>query len=93
MVAMHKQIVVSLSDLRYISVQCPNCDAVLTLDMTKESAHQDKYGVFFPRVCVACQTTYDSALANVGDLRRAFQALAAVADRVTFRGELESAAA
>ena len=92
MAAMHKQIVVSLADLRYVSIQCHSCGSSITLDMGKSTTHQAANDVFLPKICTACRAPYDSAMGNVDELRRLFQYLGPVADRITFRGELESSA-
>jgi hypothetical protein len=51
MAAIHRQLVISLADLRYVSIECPNCNSVLTLDMEKQSDHQKKHGLFVRGLC------------------------------------------
>jgi hypothetical protein len=89
MAAMHKQLVVSLADLRYISVECKNCSSSVTLDMTKVSDHQRQYG-FTPAVCPACRNNYDTAVKNINQLRDAYDSLLCVADQLTLRGDTEA---
>ena len=91
MAAMQRQIVISLADLRYVSLECDHCHSILTLDMAKVSEHQEKYGVFFPRVCSVCQKAFDTATENLDSFRRCYRSLLPIAGRITFRGELESA--
>lgn len=88
MAAMHRQLVVSLADLRYITVECKNCSSSVTLDMNKVSDHQRQHG-FTPLVCPACRRDYDSALKNINQLREAYDSLLGVADRITLRGDSE----
>lgn len=90
MAAMHRQLVVSLADLRYISLQCKNCDSSITLDMTKVSDHQRQHG-FTPAVCPACRQNYDTATRSINQLRDAYDSLLRVADQVTLRGDAETA--
>ena len=90
MVAMHRQFVLSLSDLRYISINCKKCSASVTLDMTRESDHQKQYG-FAPMVCPACKQGYDTAIRNLSGFRHAYQSLLCVADQLTLRSGEEMA--
>ena len=89
MAAMHKQLVVSLLDLRYVSVGCSNCGSSITLDMTRESDHQKRFG-FTPVACSVCQRNYDTAVKNIDHFRSAYDSLLCVADRITLRGDGES---
>ena len=91
MAAIYRQMVIGLRDLRYVSVECQECHSVITLDMTKNSEHQERRGIFVPPVCSACDKPFDTATRNLNSLRRSYQSLLEVADRITFRGELESA--
>ena len=90
MAAMHRQLVVSLKDLRYISVECKNCGTSITLDMTKESDHQKQHG-FTPLVCSVCRQSYDTAIKNVNQFRDAYESLLCITDQLTLRGETETA--
>ena len=87
MAAMHKQIVISLSDMRYISIGCPTCNSVLTLDMSQKVDPDSRYHTFLPTSCGVCQTQYDTALVNINGLHGIYQSLGKVADRITSRGE------
>lgn len=90
MAAMHRQLVVSLTDLRYISVECKNCGSSITLDMTRESDHQKQWG-FAPAACSVCRQNYDTAIKNINHFRDAYVLLLCVADQVTLQGEAETA--
>ena len=92
MAALQRQMVFSLSDLRFVSVECGNCHAVLTLDMNKLSAHQEKHEMFVPGGCSACYQPFDSAIENLRLFRKYYQTLLPIAPMITFRGEMESAA-
>jgi hypothetical protein len=89
MAAMQKQLVISLSDLRYVSVECANCGSSVTLDMTKESEHQKRFG-FTPTACSVCQKPHDTAIPRLDDFRRAYESLLCVADRITLRGDIKT---
>ena len=85
---MHKESVISINDLRYVCIQCPHCKARVTLDMQQKTELLARHGFFAPKQCPGCQTDYDTAIqAGVDQLQKAYQALAAVADRITFRAE------
>ncbi|MGH7487071.1 MAG: hypothetical protein ACRD9L_21655 [Bryobacteraceae bacterium] len=87
---MRKQILISIADLRYVSIECPQCRAQVVLDMKERSAFAEKHGLFAPPECPACHTPYDSAIQpNVDNLQRAYQSLLKIADRIRFHGEPE----
>jgi len=89
MAAMHRQLVISLEDLRYVSIECPNCNSVLTLDMQKESEHQKKHRLFVPGLCTVCQKGFDSAMPYVTQFRDIYLTLLPIASKITFRGSME----
>jgi hypothetical protein len=90
MAALHRQLVLSMNDMRYVSVECANCGSSLTLDMTSESEHQNRFG-FTPAVCSVCQKPHDTSIQHLNAFRHAYRLLLPVAGRITFRGEVESA--
>jgi hypothetical protein len=94
MLLMHKQLVVSLADLRFVSIECPLCKTVVTLDMKEPHELAQKYdNAFCPKDCPGCRKQYDSAIRpNVDSFQKSYQALGEIADRISFRGETESAA-
>jgi primosomal protein N' len=92
MLIMQKQFVVSLADLRFVSIECPTCRTLVTMDMKEPHEFTKKYDAFTPKDCPACRQQYDSAVRpGVDALQRAYSALMAIADRVSFRTEAESA--
>ncbi len=95
MLAMQKQIVISLMDLRYVSIECPHCKTVVTLDMKGGLGDLGKkHKVFTPEKCPACPADYDTAIKeNVDGFCRAYQSLLPIAERISFRGEPESSEA
>lgn len=90
MAAMQKQVVVSLDDLRYVTVLCKNCGGSVTMDMTKESDFQRRFG-FTPVKCSICDVARDTSVKYLDQLQEAYTALLGIADIITFRGEIESA--
>lgn len=85
---MRKQLSVSLSDFRYVCIECPRCKTRVILDMKNKAAFAVEHGFFTPRDCPACKTPYDSAVRpNIDQLQRAYEALFEIADRITFLGE------
>ena len=91
MTAMQKQFILTLADLRYISIECRQCSSVLTLDMTRLSEHQEKHGFFLPGVCSACRQPFDTATKTLSSFRDCYEELLQVPEKVTFRAEFENA--
>lgn len=95
MLYMHQEPVVSLADLRCVSIECPLCRTKVVLDMEEISEHAKKYSMFAPAGCPGCRVDYDTAVrAAVDQFQKAYQTLMPVAGRVSFHsaGELASLA-
>jgi hypothetical protein len=90
MLAMRSEVIFSLTDLRYISIACPECNTVVTLDTEGHSKLRDQHDHFTPKKCPGCQRDYDSAIEHIDAFWKALAALKPIADRVSFRGEPES---
>jgi NAD-dependent SIR2 family protein deacetylase len=90
MVAMRRQSIISLSDMRYVSIQCKQCGASITLDMMRVSDYQKRFG-FAPTACSACQLPHDTSVKNLDGLRLAYESLLGISDRITFHGDPENA--
>jgi hypothetical protein len=81
-----KEFIVSLHDLRYVSITCPNCRTIVTLDMKEPSEFNKKHGAFAPKECPGCRINYDTAIQPAVDgFQRSYQSLAEIADRISFR--------
>jgi hypothetical protein len=81
-----KEFVISLSDLRYVSITCPNCRTIVTLDMKEPSEFSEKHGAFAPKECPGCRIDYDTAIRPAVDgFQRSYQSLGEIADRISFR--------
>jgi hypothetical protein len=81
------QAIISLEDLRYVSIECPLCKTSVTLDM-KETLGElpQKYGFFAPKDCPGCKQPYDTAIRpSIDGFRNSYRSLLEIADRVTFR--------
>jgi phage FluMu protein Com len=83
---MHRQIRITVGELRYISITCPNCRTVVTLDMREPSKLlATTRNCFTPAKCPGCTDEYDSAIRpNVDQLWRAYTALQQIEKRVSF---------
>ena len=90
MVAMRKHLIISLGDMRYVSINCRDCGNSVTLDMTRDSDHQKRFG-FTPAICSSCQSPHDTSIKNLNDFRRAYESLLGIAERISFHGESEGA--
>ena len=85
---MHKQFIVSLSDLRFVRIECPQCRTKVILDMQEKSALAEKHGFFAPKECPGCRSEYDSALRNSVDaLQRLYKPLLEASGKVNFVGD------
>jgi len=88
---MQREIVVSLADLRYVSIECPNCHTKVTLDMKGKSELWEKQDFFTPKTCPGCTSAYDTAIPRSLDgFLKSYEALLPIADRITFRGPMET---
>lgn len=87
---MYKEIVVSLADLRYLSIECPICHTKVTLDMKDKSELAKKYAFFTPIECPGCQTKYDTAIPQTIDsFQKSYASLLEIAERISFHGPVE----
>lgn len=90
---MQRELVVSLADLRHISIKCLHCNTRVILDMREKSAFAEKHNFFAPKVCPGCQAPYDSAVpTNVDYLQKIYQSLLPLAGTIGFYGEIEELA-
>ncbi|MGA2267561.1 MAG: hypothetical protein ABSH44_03725 [Bryobacteraceae bacterium] len=86
---MRRQITITVGELRYISINCPHCRTVMTLDMLEPSEIATKHKCFGPLRCSVCEKDYDSAIRpNVDALWKAYQSLRQIEDRISFTLDL-----
>jgi hypothetical protein len=86
--AVYKELAISISDLRYVCIECPACRARVVLDMKERSEFAQKHGIFAPKKCPGCDSLYDTAIQpNIDAFQHAYQTLLPIADRITFRGD------
>jgi len=76
MVLMHKELLVSLSDLLAISIECPTCHSEIRMKMDAEFK-PSMMNVPAPlRNCPVCSTAFDSTLRpNIQSFREALSVL------------------
>lgn len=88
---MKTQISVSLADLRYVSIHCPGCRTVVTLDMKKPSEFSKTHDMAFcPAECPGCREKYDTAIRPaVTTFQKSYESLVEIADRISFSGTAE----
>jgi len=85
---MHKQTVVSIQDLRFVTILCRRCNTKVTLDLDTEFAKPRSGRFMVPRECPRCQDPFDSVLPpSIEDLQRVYKSLAVVPGAVTFTSE------
>lgn len=91
MLYMRQEPVVSLTDLRYVSIECPLCRTRVVLDMAEISEHAKKEGVFAPAECPGCRVRYDTAIRpGIDQFQQAYQKLVPIAG-ISFHGAGEVA--
>jgi MinD superfamily P-loop ATPase len=88
---MQKLRLISLSDLQHICIECQQCHAKVTLNMSERSAHGEKYNFFAPKECPGCRTPYDSALREaIDEWQKLYPVLVKLAaNSVMFHGNSE----
>ena len=78
---------VSFNDIRYLSIECPDCRTRVVLDMKEISElarRQDDS--FAPAECPGCLKKYDSAIRlNVNKLQALYEAMLPVGGQISFR--------
>lgn len=85
---MQEEHVITLADLRYLSIECPQCRTRVILDMQEKSAVAEKYGWFAPQKCPGCQADYDSGLRlGIDRLQQLYKPLLDFPGVVTFRAK------
>jgi len=91
---MHQETVVSVLDLRYVSLHCPQCHAIVILDMQERSAIAERNNFFAPKTCPGCRADYDSALRQTIDtLQSTYRALLENKDLIAFRAHVGTSGA
>jgi hypothetical protein len=85
---MHTEFIISLNDLRFVSIECPHCGTRVTLDMSREDFSVGGRNVFGPEACAGCRKAFDSTVArSVDALHRVYKDLPeAVGKCITFSG-------
>jgi hypothetical protein len=85
MVYMRQEIVLSITDLRYVCVKCPRCTAEVILDLTREKDPSGRS--FAPADCSVCNTKFDTVIGYLNQFQQAYKELAKREDVVAFRAD------
>jgi hypothetical protein len=89
MLFMHKEMVFSLTDLRYVTVSCEHCKTRVILDLKEKPQIYGERGIFLPKECPGCRKNYDSALKpGLESLQKAYDDLTPIEKRIAFRGDV-----
>ena len=60
--AMHKELIVSLSDIHLVTVSCDHCKTTVCIDLANPSEFSKKHdGVILTNECPGCRSRYDSS--------------------------------
>ncbi len=85
---MRKAFVISLADLRFVSVACQHCRTRVLLDLQQPSEHAMKIGELLPDECPGCRKHYDSALVpGLLALQSAYRDLLKIEKQIEFQTE------
>lgn len=89
--AMRKTLLISLVDLRFVSVSCKHCRTRVLLDLREPSEHAKTFGTLLPNECPGCRAGYDSAL-NPGllALQSAYRELLKIEKQIEFSTDVVS---
>jgi hypothetical protein len=81
---MHDDVIVSVSDLRFVTLACRHCNTRVTLDL--EAEFEPPRAPFrSPRECPRCGNPFDSAVPGAAELmQRVYKAVAGLGGDVTF---------
>ena len=93
---MHDQFVVSIEDLRFVTMLCRHCNTRVTLDFSAEFDPGGNRKLAFapPSECPRCSNRFDSAIpAAVDSMQKAYKALVGLGDAVTFTSDVAAAPA
>ena len=86
---MHDQFVVSIQDLRLVTILCPQCSTKVTLDLEVEFA-PPRSPFKVPDECPRCGNRFDSAIPRaIEGIQKIYKALAQLGDAVTFTRDPE----
>jgi hypothetical protein len=91
---MVKELIVSISDLRYISVDCSHCKTKVTVDLGYRPEPQQKgeipEEILSLSQCPTCRTRFDSRVPeNITNFRRIYQDLVTNKIEVNFQVQSE----
>ena len=85
MLAMHKETIVSLGDLRHVHVGCQHCKTRIVLDLQEPSTFAQKHGVVLPAECPGCRKAYDLTLVGgLDEFQKSYTALVRLAKWISF---------
>jgi hypothetical protein len=81
---MHDQIVVSVQDLRLVTISCSHCNTKVTLDLEMDF-EPPRAPFHVPTECPRCGSRFDSAVPRaVEGMYKVYKALAQLGAAVTF---------
>lgn len=83
---MYNHVVVSIQDLRFLTLSCSHCNTRVTLDLAKEFEPGSGHTPFLsPTECPRCGNRYDSAIpGSVNAMQKIYKTLAGLGDAVSF---------
>jgi len=91
-IAMHKQLLLTLADVRFVTVGCQHCTTKVTIDLKEKSEYAEKFNILLANQCPGCRKNYDSAVGHaLTALQQACDALAAVGKYISFQVVEENA--
>lgn len=92
MTAMNTRYVVSVEDLRFVTILCRHCNTRISLDLDAEFESAGRKPFDSPRECPRCHNPFDSAVPRaINEMQKVYKALANLGNTVTFAGDAAAA--
>jgi len=87
--SMQKEFVLSLANLRFVSVSCQHCKTRVVLDLREPSEYAKSFGELLPNECPGCRKSYDSSLGpGLFGLQGAYNNLRKAEKQLSFRCDI-----
>lgn len=92
MANMHKELICSLADIRYISIACQHCNTKVVLDLKEPTEIAKMHdNAMLPKACPGCRKEYDTALGRgLDSLQKAYGELKRIERCIGFSVNIDS---
>lgn len=88
--AMHKELVISVADLRYVCIRCQTWRTTVTLDRQEPPKFRENHTPLLQSTVPVAERNMTLLQGRgIDDLHRVFKLLSRVKNRISFRGKAE----